>query len=135
MLFRSQEYFVKLGSNFHKWAGVDELITLNYTSQSLRELMYRQENSILKSWLQEPYGIDGWRFDVGHSTAREGHDQLYKLIWQEIRQELKALDPQKYLMAELWEDPEEFLQGDQWDACMNYHGFLRPIRAFLGEHD
>ena len=131
----AQEYFVKLGSNFHKWAGVDELITLNYTSQSLRELMYRQENSILKSWLQEPYGIDGWRFDVGHSTAREGHDQLYKLIWQEIRQELKALDPQKYLMAELWEDPEEFLQGDQWDACMNYHGFLRPIRAFLGEHD
>ena len=131
----TQEYFVKSDSEFHKWAGVDELLTLNYASQSLREIMYRQQNSILKYWLGEPYGIDGWRFDVGHSTAREGEDHQYREVWQEIRHELKTLDSEKYLMAELWEDPEEYLQGDQWDACMNYHGFLRPVRTFLGEQD
>jgi len=128
-------YFVGSGSEFHRWDGVDELLTLNYDSPELRKIIYKDPRSVLKFWLQEPYGTDGWRFDVGHSMAREGHPHLYREIWQEIREELKALDPEKYLMAELWEDPEEYLQGDQWDACMNYQGFLRPVRSFLGEKD
>ncbi len=73
---------------------------------------------------------------MGHCMAREGNqDKLYREVWGEIRTELKALGADKYLMAEFWEDPEEFLQGDMWDACMNYFGFLRPVRAFLGERD
>jgi alpha-glucosidase len=129
------EFFIRSGSQFHQWAGVDELLTLNYLSSSLRDRIYRKEDSILKKWLKKPYEIDGWRFDVGHCMAREGNQEMYREVWGEIRTELKALGANFYLMAEFWEDPEEFLQGDMWDACMNYFGFLRPVRAFLGEKD
>jgi alpha-glucosidase len=138
--FNNQEsiehrFYLKRGRGFHHWAGVDSLLTLNYGSEALRAEIYGNTDSVLKHWLKEPYSINGWRFDVGHCMAREGQGPDYLQVWRELRCELKQTKPSAWLMAEFWDDPFEFLQGDCWDSSMNYYGFLRPVRRFLGETD
>ncbi len=128
-------YFRDEHGKYECWCGVETLPVLNYENADLRDVMYKDNNSILKKWLKEPYSIDGWRFDVGHNVGKMKTSYLYRQIWREIRQELKSLDSDIYLLAEHWGDSSEYLQGDMWDGTMNYFGFERPARKYLGERD
>lgn len=128
-------YFFGENNTYHGWFNVETLPTLNYTSQELREIIYKAEDSVLKHWLKPPYSIDGWRFDVANTFARNGKIQLARELWPEIRDHIKSVNPQAYILAEDWGDCAEHLQGDSWDSPMNYFGCGRPIRQFLGETD
>lgn len=128
-------YFFKEGNEYHGWFNVDTMPTLNYTSEELRDVIYRDEDSVLKKWLKPPYSIDGWRFDVADTFARNNEIQLAKELWPQIRNSIKEVNPQAYILAEDWGDCSEFLQGDCWDSPMNYFGCGRVIRQFLGETD
>ncbi|MGB4659952.1 MAG: alpha-amylase family glycosyl hydrolase [Mobilitalea sp.] len=121
--------------NYKTWFDFETLPTLNYTSQELRNIIYRDENSVLKKWLKPPYQIDGWRFDVADVMARNNEIQLQHEVWPEIRRSIKDVNPSAYLLAEDWGDCAEYLQGDEWDAPMNYYGCTRIIRQFAGETD
>jgi glycosidase len=48
---------------------VASLIKLNYSSQKLRDIMYRNENSAIRKWLEPPFSIDAWRLDVANMTG------------------------------------------------------------------
>ena len=109
--------------------------TLNYTSEELRHIIYRGEDSVLKKWLKPPYCIDGWRFDVADTFARNDRIQLADELWPEICQSIKDENPQAYILAEHWGDCAQYLQGGVWDSPMNYYGCGRVIRQFLGEPD
>lgn len=128
-------YFFDEQNHYHGWLGNDNMPTLNYTSSALRETIYRAEDSVLKKWLRPPYSIDGWRFDVADVFARNDGIQLADELWPEIRQSVRAVNPEAYVLAEEWDDCAPRLQGDAWDATMNYFGCARPIRAFLGQGD
>lgn len=128
-------YFFGPDNSYHGWLGVDTLPTLNYTSEALRDVIYRAEESVLKKWLKPPYNIDGWRFDVADVFGRNNEIQLASSLWPQIRQSIKAVNPQAYILAEDWGDCADHLQGDEWDAPMNYYGCGRVIRQFLGEPD
>lgn len=128
-------YYFYDDENYEAWCGVKSLPVLKYENPDVRNLMYKDEKSVLKYWLNEPYFIDGWRFDVGHYTAKVKGSTIYREIWREIRKELKALNKDAYLIAEHWTDAQEYLQGDMWDSIMNYFGFFRPVRKYLGECD
>ena len=128
-------YFFGENNAYHGWFNVDTLPTLNYTSEELRDVIYRDEDSVLKKWLKPPYSIDGWRFDVADTFARNNEIQLAKELWPQIRKSIKEENPDAYILAEDWGDCAEYLQGDCWDAPMNYFGCGRVIRQFLGETD
>ena len=128
-------YFFTPDNGYHKWLGVDTLPTLNYTSQALRDVIYRAEDSVLKKWLKPPYSIDGWRFDVADTFARKDELQLAHELWPEIRKSIRSVNPNAYILAEDWGDCAQYLQGNEWDAPMNYYGCGRVIRQFLGEPD
>jgi alpha-glucosidase len=130
------EYYYSDGKgNFFCWFDVPTLPQLNYTSQKLRDIMYRGESSVIHRYLQPPFSIDGWRFDVGNHTAKRNSDQLGHEVFREVREEIKGLNPQIYIVGENWEDSREYLQGDQWDGTMNYYPISRAIRRFFGEMD
>lgn len=59
-------------------------------------------------------GVDGWRLDVAF-CVRHG-------FWKAWRRHVKAINPEAYLVAEIvLEDADEpYLQGDEFDAVMNY---------------
>ncbi|MDO4620088.1 MAG: alpha amylase N-terminal ig-like domain-containing protein [Lachnospiraceae bacterium] len=128
-------YMLHEDGSYEGWDNSTELPKLNYTSDELRETLYRAEDSVLKKWLKPPYSIDGWRFDVADCCANYNEFQLAREVWPEIRKHIREVNPEAYVLAEHWDDCTDFLQGDAWDATMNYYGFGRVIRQFYGSPD
>ncbi len=128
-------YFFDKKGRAHYWYGNESLPTLNYTSDELRDIIYRGEGSVLRKWLKAPYNIDGWRFDVADTFARRDDVQLAHELWPEIRKAIREENPEAYILAEDWGDCAQYLQGHEWDSPMNYFGCARPIRSFFGQID
>jgi alpha-glucosidase len=116
---------------YESWLGVRTLPKLNYGSAGLRAVMYQNPDSILRKWLQPPYSIDGWRLDVANMLARQGANQMGVEVGQGIRIAIKAENPSAYILGENFFDASMQLQGDIWDAAMNYSGFSIPLRYWL----
>lgn len=131
------EYFTfyEHPDEYEKWMGVPSLVKLNYSSHNLRNAMYRTTESAMRRWLREPYRIDGWRLDVLNMMARQGAMQLHHEVGREIRQAIKADNPQAYIMGEHFFDGSTHLQGDELDAVQNYQGFTFPLRRWLAGKD
>ncbi len=128
-------YFLDDQNQYDTWVGVETMPKLNYRSERLRDLIYRRRDSVLKKWLLQPYNIDGWRFDVAECLARNETVDVHGEVLEEIRKHLKSEKKETYLLAEDWVDCSDDLQGERWDATMNYFGCARPIREFVGETD
>lgn len=128
-------YFFNDDNSYKAWYDVETLPTLNYTSEKLRNIIYRDSDSLVKKWLKAPYNTDGWRFDVANTMARNNQMQLHHQVWPEIRKSIKETNPQAYILAEDWNDCSEFMKGDEWDSPMNYYGCNRPIRQFYSGGD
>lgn len=69
---------------------------------------------ICTHWVQD-WGIDGIRFDVGNEVSHR--------FLQYMNRRLKALNPELFLLGEIWMDSAEWLQGDEYDSVMNYPFF------------
>ena len=41
------------------------------------------------------------------------------------------MNPDALILAEHYGDPQEWLQGDEWDSVMNYDAFMEPVTWFL----
>ena len=128
-------YGKKVNGETEFWCGVKTLPVLSYENQELHDVIYKNEDSILKRYVKEPFYIDGWRFDVGHNVGRLNGYQGYQALWRNIRTNLKEQNKELYLMAEHWGDASEYLQGDMWDGTMNYFGFYRPITKYFDVKD
>ncbi|MFC4557599.1 alpha-glycosidase [Virgibacillus kekensis] len=66
---------------------------------------------VAKYWVEE-FDIDGWRLDVANEVDHQ--------FWREFRREVKLVKPDAYILGEIWHDSMPWLQGDQFDAVMNY---------------
>ena len=75
---------------------------------------------ICKGWVE--LGVDGIRFDVGNEVS---HAFLKKL-----RLELKRINPDLYLLGEIWTRSLPWLLGDEYDSVMNYQ-FLESVNDFM----
>ena len=123
--FHDQNAWPDNGS-YDGWWGHDTLPKLNYEgSKKLEEyILY-----IGKKWVSAPYNIDGWRLDV---AADLGFSNEYNhLFWKRFRKEVKSVNPDALILAEHYGDPQDWLQGDEWDSVMNYDAFMEPITWFL----
>ncbi|MCX7951607.1 MAG: alpha amylase N-terminal ig-like domain-containing protein [Clostridiales bacterium] len=130
-----QYYYFDENGDYFRWMGVDTLPSLDYRSQKLRDIIYRKPDSVLQTWLKPPYNIDGWRLDVANNMARRDEIDVSNEVWIELRHNLKSVKQDMYLLAEHWADTSKYLQGNKWDAAMNYYGFQRPVRDFIGDID
>ena len=63
-----------------------------------------------RHWLER--GIDGWRLDVP--------DEVPHGFWVDFRGMVKAVNPNAWIVGEIWGDARPWLQGDQFDGVMNY---------------
>ncbi|MGH8598964.1 MAG: glycoside hydrolase family 13 protein, partial [Gammaproteobacteria bacterium] len=70
-------------------------------------------------------GIDGWRLDVAADVPSP--------FWVEWRKHVKSVNPRAYIAGEHWGEAVRYLQGDQWDAVMNYQFVIRAIRYFIDQ--
>ena len=103
------------------WWGIPALPKFNTQTPAVREFLLQ----VAEHWVRQ--GIDGWRLDV---PGEIGDDSF----WQEFRQRVKAVNPEAYIVGEVWEDSRHWLQGDQFDAVMNYLFGERVIAYMIGSH-
>jgi cyclomaltodextrinase len=94
-------------ANYVGWVGNRALPKLNTDNPQVREYIMQ----VAEYWLRK--GIDGWRLDVPFEIKTEG-------FWQEFRARVKAINPEAYIVGEVWRDARQWLQGDQFDGVMNY---------------
>ncbi len=69
-------------------------------------------------------GVDGWRLD-----APEGIED--PKLWPALRAAVRAIDPDVYLVGEIWTDPSPWLGPEHWDGAVHYP-LLYTIREWIG---
>lgn len=117
------------------WWNVQSLPKLNFSSKKLRELIWEGEKSIVKRWLREPFGMSGWRIDVGNMTGRYYNDNFNREIARGIREAMHQTNPDAWLVAENADFFAEDLDGFGWHGTMNYNGFTKPIWYWINGED
>jgi cyclomaltodextrinase / maltogenic alpha-amylase / neopullulanase len=103
-------------ANYEGWVGNRALPVFNHDNPEVREYIME----IAEYWIE--FGIDGWRLDVPFEIKTEG-------FWQEFRDRVKAVNPEAYIVGEVWGDSRQWLDGTQFDGVMNYL-FTGPTIAF-----
>lgn len=100
---------------------------------SVRDLVF----NVTRRWLDpngdgDPSdGVDGFRLDVAEMVPLG--------FWRDYRRLVRSINPKAYLVGEVWweswpdriYDPAPWLEGDVFDAVMNYRWYL-PTRSFFG---
>ena len=103
--------------NYECWWNYPALPKFNTDCADVREYLF----SVAEFWTKR--GIDGWRLDVPNEIDDDS-------FWQEFRRRVKAVEPDAYIVGEIWDAPERWLQGDQFDGVMNYP-FRKAVMQYL----
>jgi alpha-glucosidase len=121
--------------DYASWKGHASLPILDFANPEVRAAIYGAPGAILRHWMRPPYAIDGWRFDVIHMLGEGAgaHNNPHHV--REMRRALREENAQAYVLGEHFGEATRWLQGDQEDGAMNYHGFAIPVRAWLAGHD
>jgi len=106
--------------NYRCWANLAALPEFNTRNPEVRDFIF----SVARYWLEQ--GIDGWRLDVPFCIDDDS-------FWQEFRQVVKTTNPEAYIVGEVPWEAKRWLQGDQFDAVMNYLFTHACIGFFAGE--
>ena len=139
--------------SFHGWFGVAQMPELKETvrvdhydgievfeGQIYSEAAKQHIFAVTKRWLDpngdgDPSdGLDGYRLDVAAEVPLG--------FWREYREFVRSINPDAYLIGEIWWeqwpdtliDPASLLQGDIYDAVMNYRWY-RAARGFFAQPD
>jgi cyclomaltodextrinase / maltogenic alpha-amylase / neopullulanase len=102
--------------NYECWWGYGDLPKLMTQNPDVRKYLFH----VTEHWMK--FGIDGWRLDVPNEVPHE--------FWIEWRKLVKSLNPEAYIVGEIWDDARPWLNGDQFDAVMNYK-FREACLAFF----
>lgn len=116
------------------WFGLASLPKLNFTSQVLRNRLYKSKGSALQKWLRPPFSLDGWRIDVGNMTGRYRETDLHDEVVHEIREVMDQVSPNSWLVAENADMIARDLDGSGWHGTMNYQGFARPMWGWINHN-
>lgn len=104
------------------WEDFSELPELKQNRNGLVEGPAKYAFDITRRWMDPDgngdysKGVDGWRLDVAFCIKHP--------FWKKWRKHVRSINPQAYLLAEIIESPEKqipFLEGDEFDAVMNYN--------------
>ncbi len=70
-------------------------------------------------------GVDGYRLDVPNEVPF--------WFWKLFRHAVKNVNPDFYLVGEIWADARKWIGADGFDAVMNYKYFKDPVMDFIGK--
>lgn len=106
--------------NYAAWWNLPALPKLNIKNPGVRQYIL----DVTRFWLE--FGIDGWRLDVPEDIDDED-------FWQDFRKVVKSTNPEAYICGEIWRIAPEWLQGDRFDALMNYPFGVPAMNFFAAE--
>jgi len=101
--------------NYDAFGYVPSMPKLNTENEEVKAYLLK----VALYWIEE-FDIDGWRLDVANEVDHS--------FWREFRKTVKQAKPDAYILGEIWHDSMPWLQGDQFDAVMNY-----PLTAAIND--
>ena len=114
---------------YRGWWGIRDLPEFKRDADNLHPEPRAYIFAITRRWM-DPNGdgnpndgVDGWRLDAAEQAPHG--------FWKDWRRLVKSINPQACVVGELWEDPTAWLQGDEFDAVMNYRFAKACIRFFI----
>ncbi|MFP4016428.1 MAG: glycoside hydrolase family 13 protein, partial [Halanaerobiales bacterium] len=94
--------------NYYTFANdIKNMPKLNTSNPEVQEYLLE----VAEYWIKE-INIDGWRLDVA--------DEVDHQFWRKFRERVRSMKKDIYIVGENWHNSEDWLQGDQFDAIMNY---------------
>ncbi|MFN8705625.1 MAG: glycoside hydrolase family 13 protein, partial [Planctomyces sp.] len=103
---------------YSAWWNLPALPKFNVATPAVREFLL----TVAEHWIR--FGIDGWRLDVPNEIDDDD-------FWRDFRRRVRAINPEAWIVGEVWGDARHWLQGDMWDAVMNYQ-VTAACLAFFG---
>ena len=104
---------------YRGWAGFGQLPEFRKTADGLASAsLTRHIMDVTRRWMDpngdgDPSdGVDGWRLDVPNEVPMG--------FWRAWRRTVKALNPDAYVVGEIWKRADKWLDGGSFDAVMNY---------------
>jgi glycosidase len=96
-----------------------------YASESAKRYIF----DITRRWMDPDGnpsdGVDGWRLDVAQDVPAA--------FWIDWRKLVKGINSNAYITGEIWGIATKYLQGNEWDAVMNYQFAMRAIHYFIDQ--
>lgn len=89
------------------WWNIKALPKLNVQNPAVREYLF----GMTRYWLEK--GIDGWRLDVPNEIDDDD-------FWGEYRALVKGINPEAYLVGEIWTAASRWVGDGHFDGLMNY---------------
>lgn len=120
--------------DYEGWFGVRELPELREDENGIVGGPKDYIFNITRRWMDPngdgnpDDGIDGWRLDVAFCVKHQ--------FWKDWRKLVKSINPNSYITAEIIDSPEanlDYLQGDEFDAVMNYNFLFSTAEYFIDD--
>ncbi|HET6447153.1 MAG TPA: glycoside hydrolase family 13 protein [candidate division Zixibacteria bacterium] len=105
-------------ANYESWWDMRQLPKFNTDNPEVQEFFF----GVAEYWI-DVFQVDGWRLDVPEDINAAG-------FWEKFRRRVKRVNPEAYLVGEIWHQAPDWLMGDKFDAVMNYP-LAEAILAFL----
>lgn len=96
-----------LSEQYYSFAFFDHMPKLNTNHPKVREYLL----DVCETWVRK-YNVDGLRLDVANEISH--------VFCKELRTRAKSINPDIYILGEIWHDAMPWLRGDEFDAVMNY---------------
>ena len=106
-------YSAGKAKDFAAWWGFKSLPKLNTAHKPVRDYLL----SVARYWIEQ--GADGWRLDVPNEIEDDS-------FWNQFRNDVKSINPNTYLVGEIWEPSAKWVDENHFDGIMNY-----PLRDYL----
>ena len=106
---------------YRAWWDLPALPKLNTENPEVREFLL----GIAEHWIR--FGADGWRLDVATEIETPG-------FWEEFRQRVRSANPDAYIVAEVWDERPDLLDGRTFDGLMNYPLLTSIVGFAAGAH-
>lgn len=92
---------------YYTFGFFDNMPKLNTNNSAVRDYLI----GVCENWVRN-YDVDGIRLDVANEVSHT--------FCKELRNRLKAINPDIYILGEIWHDAMPWLRGDEFDSVMNY---------------
>ncbi|MCL2216661.1 MAG: glycoside hydrolase family 13 protein [Defluviitaleaceae bacterium] len=98
-------FYVREDGSYETFATVKNMPKWNTENPEAR-------NYLIDTALYWAHTIDGYRLDVANECSHE--------FWRVFRKKVREVNPEIYIVGEVWHDSMSYLLGDQFDTVMNY---------------
>ena len=106
---------------YRAWWDLPALPKLNTDNPEVRAFLFETA----EHWTR--FGADGWRLDVPTEIETPG-------FWQEFRRRMRAVNRDAYILAEVWDERPDLLDGSAYDGLMNYPLLCAIVGFAAGTH-